>query len=69
MLFVSTKKLFLFRTYLNFYSGFFGHVGKRLDKKGKIKLWCHKLVNKQLLYTYDPIFQEVKAIRQSDLVT
>ena len=38
MFFISPKKLSLFWRYLNFCSDFFGHVGKRLDKKTKINI-------------------------------
>ena len=41
--------LFSFLRYLNFYLDFFDHVGKRLDKKAKIKLGRCKLGNKKLL--------------------
>ena len=38
MLFISSEELFSFLRYLNFCLDFFGHVGKRLDKKLKVNL-------------------------------
>ena len=36
MLFILSSKLFLFLRFLSFYTDFFGHVGKRLDKKAEV---------------------------------
>ena len=50
----------------------FGHVEKtaRLESSGKFQNPLrHNVVNKQLHYTYCPISQELKATRQSNLVS
>ena len=56
------KALYILKIF-KFLSWCFGHVGR-----GQ-KLWCHNLFNKQLQYTYWPISQELKAIRQLSLVS
>ena len=59
-------------SYLNFLFWYFGHVENTawLERKGHFKnFWCRKLVDKKLQYTYWPISHEVKATRQSNLVS
>ena len=45
MLFVSSKKFFPFLRRLNFCRDFFGHVGKRLDKKAKVIFKIYNVIN------------------------
>ena len=56
------KALFVFKV-LKFFSQLFSHVEKTawLEKESEFQnLWCRRLVNKQLQYTYCPISHEVK---------
>ena len=45
---ISSQNLFSFLRYFNFCPAFFGHVGKRMNKKAKVKfkIYYHKLNNK-----------------------
>ena len=51
---------------LLFLSWLFGYVEKRCDKKLWLfqNLWCHRLNNQYLQYTYYPISQKVKTITE-----
>ena len=62
MVIIQLQKLFLFLRYLNFCPEFFGHVGKQLGKKAKLKFMTLKPGNKWLQHTYWLISQEVKAV-------
>ena len=66
----SLKNLSFLRN-LNICPNFFVHLGKSLDKKTKVdfEIMNLNLRNKQLQYTFYPIFQSVKAIRQRNLVS
>ena len=44
MLFVSPYKLSSFFRYLNFYLDFFGHIGKRLNKKAQVNFKVHDVI-------------------------
>ena len=46
MVIIQLQKLFLFLRYLNFCPEFFGHVGKQLGKKVKLKFMTLKPGNK-----------------------
>ena len=41
------EKSFLFLRYLNFCLNFFGHVGKRLDKKAKVYFRIYDVINRE----------------------
>ena len=45
MLFISTKKLFFVLRYSNVCPDFFGHVGKRLNKKDIVNFKIHDAIN------------------------
>ena len=45
MLSISTKKLFSLLRFLNFCPDFFGHVGKRFDKKAKVNFKIYDVIN------------------------
>ena len=64
-------KLFSFRGYLKFCFYFFGHVGKRLDKKAKLfqSLWRQEPGNKLLQYKYCQISLQAKETRKLHLVS
>ena len=62
MLFILPSNLFSFSRYLNFCVDIL--VIKKNALIRKISLWCHNPGHKQLEYTYCPVSQEVKAIRQ-----
>ena len=59
------KSLFVLEIF-SFLSRVFGYVEKRLDEKAMVYVKIYDVTDwtKQLQYTYCPISQEVKAIRQ-----
>ena len=66
MLFISACKLFSFSRYLNFYLDFLVMYKNGLIGKVKFKIYdvTTDQRKKQLQYTYCPISQEVKTIRE-----
>ena len=61
------KALFVLEKYLNFCPDIFSHLEKQLDKRAEVVFKIDDVINwktKLLQYTYSPISQEVKAIRQ-----
>ena len=64
------KALFVLKI-LTFLSRLFGHAGKKawLERSGYLQnSWRHKLVYRQLQYTYCLISHKVEATRKWDLV-
>ena len=66
----NSKTIFVLKLF-KFLSSLFGHVTTWVDKKDKVNFKFYKvtawLANNQ--YAYYPIFREVKAIRQLNLVS
>ena len=66
MFFVSPKNLFLFWRHINFSSEFFGHVGKRLDKKAKANIEISDVTTEVSNNYITPIAQYIKKLSQSN---
>ena len=60
--------LFSFLRCLSFCPDFFGHVGKQLNKKAKVSFKTCDVMNWEK-YTYCRIYQEVKVIKNQNLVS
>ena len=66
----TSKALFVLKIF-KFLSWLFSHVKKQLDYKGKVDLKFNDITAwlAILIYTHCPIYREVKAIRQWNLVS